>query len=67
MSKVLYYIETQNRHNQILVFTNKKQAVKWCKLATVWNEDRIKSEIKIAIRGGVETTYYNIFPQKELI
>lgn len=42
-----YYIYTQNRFNQILIFENYNDAVNWCKSATRWSDEEIKENIKI--------------------
>ena len=64
MKKNLYYIDTRNRNNQILIFTNYKKAVQWCKKATCWDDLRIAQEIKIIFRIG-ENNHFNLFLNKQ--
>lgn len=60
MNNKIYYLNTKNRHGQILVFTSYEAAADWCRSATRWSEERIKEEIKEAIT--FDTKYYSIFP-----
>lgn len=60
MNNQLYYLNTKNKHGQILVFTSYKAAEDWCRSATRWSEERIKEEIKEAITYNASE--YSIFP-----
>lgn len=62
--KQLYYIDTENRHGQILVFTSKKQAINWCKRATRWSAEKIEQEIHTTTK--TYDNYYNIFPKQSI-
>ena len=53
-----YYILTENRHNQILLFDSFKDAFNWCKSATRWTDAEIKANIKTAQKMG---SHYSIF------
>lgn len=52
-----YYILTENRHNQILLFDSFKDAFNWCKSATRWTDAEIKANIKTASKMG---SHYSI-------
>lgn len=41
-----YYIYTNNRFDQILIFNNYNDAFNWCKSATRWSDEEIKENIK---------------------
>lgn len=41
----LFYIETQNRHEQVLFFTSFEEAFTFLKLSTKWTEKKIKEKI----------------------
>lgn len=56
----MYYLETGNRFNQILVFKNKRKAIKWCKLATRWNDEQILENIHKMNKARL---HYDIFPK----
>ena len=62
--KQLYYIDTENRHGQFLVFTSKRQAKKWCKKATTWNDEKIEREIFTTPQTW--QGFYNIFPKTSI-
>lgn len=62
--KQLYYIDTENRHGQILLFTSKKQAKEWCKKATTWNDEKIEQEIHTTTKEW--QGFYNIFPKQSI-
>ena len=53
-----YYILTENRHNQILLFDSFDDAFNWCKSATRWTDAEIKANIKTAQKMG---SHYSIF------
>ena len=53
-----YYILTENRYNQILLFDSFEDAFNWCKSATRWTDAEIKANIKTASKMG---SYYSIF------
>ena len=53
-----YYILTENRHKQILLFDSFKDAFNWCKYATRWTDAEIKANIKTASKIG---SHYSIF------
>ena len=53
-----YYILTENRHNQILLFDSFEDAFNWCKSATRWTDAEIKANIKTAPKMG---SHYSIF------
>lgn len=53
-----YYILTENRHNQILLFDSFEDAFNWCKSATRWTDAEIKANIKTASKTG---SHYSIF------
>ena len=42
----MYCIFTHNRFNQILIFTERKDAVKWCHNATRWTDEEINAAVK---------------------
>ena len=42
----MYYIYTENRFNQILIFNSYEDAFNWCKSATHWTDKEIKANIK---------------------
>jgi hypothetical protein len=42
----MYYIYTENRFNQVLIFNTYEEAFNWCKSATRWTDDEIKANIK---------------------
>lgn len=54
----MYYILTENRHNQILLFDSYEDAFNWCKTATRWTDAEIKANIKTASKMG---SHYSIF------
>ena len=47
-----YYIYTQNRFNQVLIFETYDDAVRWCQSATRWTEKEIKNNIKTPVKQG---------------
>lgn len=53
-----YYILTENRHNQILLFDSFDDAFNWCKSATRWTDAEINANIKTASKTGL---HYSIF------
>ena len=53
-----YYILTENRYNQILLFDSFEDAFNWCKSATRWTDSEIKANIKTASKTG---SHYSIF------
>ena len=55
---MMYYILTENRHNQILLFDSFEDAFNWCKSATRWTDAEIKENIKTAPKTG---SHYSIF------
>lgn len=57
----LYYIETKNDYNQILIFESKQAATYWALTATRWSFDKIKQEIKTVEKVG-NCQYFSIFP-----
>lgn len=58
----LYYIETKNKHNQILIFETMAEAVEWASKATTWTPERKAKEIKRAPRAW--QGFFAIFPEK---
>ena len=42
----MYYIYTENRFNQILIFNSYEDAFNWCKSATHWTDEEAKANIK---------------------
>ena len=54
----MYYILTENRYNQILLFDSYEDAFNWCKTATRWTDAEIKANIKTASKMG---SHYSIF------
>ena len=58
--KKIYIILTNNRFNEVLVFTNYKKAFNWCKSATNWNNKKIKEEIKTPLKVG---DFFAVFPE----
>ena len=59
----LFYIDTENRFGQILVFENYDSAVEWCKKATTWNEEQIKNKVRKSVSYG--TTYTSLYTYKD--
>lgn len=59
----LYYINTKNGFNQVLVFTSFDEALDWCKIATTWSLETIKENIKITEK--THNGYFNIFKESE--
>jgi hypothetical protein len=55
----LYYVNTGNRFNQVLVFESFNKAFSWCKSATTWNEEEIKKNIIITEKNN--NNYFNVF------
>lgn len=49
--KNLYIIETNNKYNQVLVFTSKTKAIKWSKSATRWSDEQIKKNVQKVSRS----------------
>ena len=47
-----YYIYTENRFNQILIFDSYEDAFSWCKSATRWTDEEIRKNIKRPIKTG---------------
>lgn len=47
-----YYIYTENRFNQILIFDSYEDAFDWCKSATRWTDEEIRKNIKRPIKTG---------------
>lgn len=58
---VIYYIDTQNRHGQFLVFKEYNDAFDWMKKATRLGNDEIKKQIHESDYFCGE--YYNVFPE----
>lgn len=66
--KTLYYIETYNYFNQILIFETREEAEKWCEYATRWSSQKINTEIKethMIYNKYSNQNFYSIFPQTE--
>lgn len=59
----LFYIDTENRFGQILVFEDYDSAVEWCKKSTTWNEEQIKNKVRQGVSYG--TTYTSLYTYKE--
>lgn len=59
----LFYINTENRFGQILVFEDYDSAVEWCQKSTTWNEEQIKNKVRQSINYG--TTYTSLYTYKE--
>jgi hypothetical protein len=57
----LFYIETQNRHEQVLFFTSFEEAFTFLKLSTKWTEKEI--EEKIITTHKTHNNYFNFFPK----
>ena len=57
----MYFLETTNRFNQILVFKSKRKAIKWCKLATRWTDEQILENIHKMHKSGL---HYDIFAKE---
>lgn len=56
----MFYIFTQNKFNQVLIFDSKEKAVAWCKAAAVWTDKEIEENIKIPVSGnGFLSIYEN--------
>lgn len=47
--KELFYIDTENKMGQVLVFDDYMDAFMWCKSATRWSVDEIHKKIKSSI------------------
>ena len=60
----LFYIETKNRHEQVLIFDNYEEAVNWCSKATTWDDKKIKREIKTTHK--TYNDYFNYFPSDKV-
>lgn len=60
MARKLYYIETENRHNQILFFTSKSAAIEWASKATRWTPADISANIQTVTPDWLHR--YNVFP-----
>ena len=58
--KKLYIIETNNKHNNILIFTSKAKARRWSKKATRWTSEQIEKNIKEVSRSW--QGFFTIFP-----
>lgn len=58
MKNNIYYIDTKNRHKQILIFASYKKAFNWMKNATKLEDDEIKKEIKKAV--NISNNYLSI-------
>lgn len=58
--KKLYYVRTENRFNQVLVFTSKNKARQWLRQATKYDKEKIEESI---IETYLFDNYFNIFPQ----
>ena len=58
--KKIYYVRTDNRFNQVLVFTSKNKARKWLQQATRYDKNKIEESI---IESNLFNDYFNIFPQ----
>lgn len=56
--KKLFYVQTGNRHGQILIFTSQEDAYNWLKSATILTEEEINEAIKEAI---YMQNYYSVF------
>lgn len=55
----LFYIKTENKHGQILVFTDRDAAVAWAKKATRWNDDYINQKVQTARKNALG--FFSIF------
>lgn len=55
--KKLYQINTNNIHEQVLIFTSKKKAQKWLKKATTNPQQHIIEELEPQWQG-----FYSVFP-----
>lgn len=58
--KKIYYIATENKFNQILIFTSKKAAEMWAKAATRWTPAEISKNIKES-NFNKFSKFYSIF------
>lgn len=58
----MYYIETGNRFNQILLFKTKQAAREWMQRATRLTAREIENSIYTAI--SYDNTQYNIYPKE---
>lgn len=58
--KEICYIETGNRHGQILVFEKKRQARDWMRRATRLTDEEIENEIHVATPNW--QAHFDIFP-----
>lgn len=58
--KKLYCIETDNRFNQILIFTSLTDAVRWAKKATRWTKEEIEKNIRIVQKNRLGC--FDVFP-----
>jgi hypothetical protein len=59
--KKLFYVETKNRHEQVLFFTSYDEAFTWLKMSTKWNEEKIKENIITTHK--TYNNYFNFFPK----
>ena len=50
--KAIYYILTENRHNQILIFEKYEDARNWALKCTNWSEQELVLNIKKSVRIG---------------
>lgn len=57
--KTLYYVNTKNRFNQVLIFESFDEAFNWCKSATTWSLEKIKENIIITEK--TDNGYFNVF------
>ena len=48
----IFAIFTENRFNQVLLFSSWNNAADWCRKATTWTEEQIAKNIKTARRNG---------------
>ena len=55
----IYYVRTENRFNQVLVFTSKRKAREWLQQATTYDKNKIEESILETYRFD---NYFNIFP-----
>lgn len=59
--KKLYLVKTNNWHNQILIFTNKKSAKKWMRKSTSLTDEEIEKDIRIVHKNC--RGCFDIFPE----
>lgn len=57
----MFYVYTQNRFNQILIFNTYEEARDWLKRCTRFTDPEIKKAIKTPNMAHVGANYYQIF------